>query len=43
MVATEGVGYGNKELQKCLFQKTLCKNAIQRAQSKIEMGLKCKR
>ena len=42
-VANESVDGDNKELQKCLLQKTLCENTSQRAQSKIEMGLKRKK
>ena len=30
------------ELQRCLLQKKICKNALQRTQSKIEMELNTK-
>ena len=33
IVANESVDDGDKELQKCLLQKTLCKNGLQKAQS----------
>ena len=39
-VADDLVQEGNDELKKCLLQKNSSKSALQRAQSKIETGMK---
>ena len=40
VIADELVVEGNKELKKCLLQKTSTRTELQRAQSKIESGMK---
>ena len=42
-IAETTIEEGNKELQQCLLKKNLSKDALQRAHSKIEMGIKRKK
>ena len=42
VIADELVAKGNSELKKCLLQKTSTRTKMQRAESKIETGMKRK-